>query len=144
MNILIAILQVLLCLICLMLIGIILLQRSKGQGAGLSFGGGAEAIFGAQMGNVLTRTTVVLGFLFLALVVCLIVLRPTGALSMADRIEQEAARGAAPAAPAAPMIMTDYANEFDEIPAPAEASIPAPVAVPEPESSPVPTAEEGD
>ena len=49
-----------------LLIGIILIQHSKGQGVGLSFGGSAgEAIFGAQMGNVLTRATVILGILFL-------------------------------------------------------------------------------
>ena len=118
MNTLIALLQVLLGIICLMLIGIILLQRSKGQGTGLSFGGGAaEAIFGSQMGNVLTRTTVVLGFLFLAIVVSLIVIKPTGrkALSMADRLEQEAARTAPSAIPSGmPMEMPDYSGTFQQ------------------------------
>lgn len=53
-------------IVCVMLIGVILIQRSKGQGVGLSFGAGTgEAIFGAQMGNVLTRATVVLAILFL-------------------------------------------------------------------------------
>jgi preprotein translocase subunit SecG len=50
----------------LLLIGVILIQRSKGQGAGAAFGGGmGEAVFGSQMGNVLTKSTVVLTFIFL-------------------------------------------------------------------------------
>ncbi len=64
-------------IVCLLLIGIVLIQRSKGQGVGLSFGGGAEAVFGAQMGNVLTRTTVVLGVIFLLNTAVLAVLKPT-------------------------------------------------------------------
>ena len=114
MNTFIALLQVFLGIICLMLIGIILLQRSKGQGAGLSFGGGAaEAIFGSQMGNVLTRTTVVLGFLFLAIVVSLIVLKPTRtALSMAD--ELEASGAARTASSGMPMDMTDFSGTFQQ------------------------------
>ena len=51
----------------ILLIGIILLQRSKSQGpGGLAFGaGGGETMFGAQAGNVLTRATIVLGTIFL-------------------------------------------------------------------------------
>ena len=49
-----------------MLIGIILLQKSKSQGMGTAFGGGmGESLFGSQVGNVLTKVTVVLAFVFL-------------------------------------------------------------------------------
>ena len=66
MDILIRLLMALEAVVCLMLIGVILIQRSKGRGMGISFGGGAaEAVFGAQMGNVLTRTTVILAAIFL-------------------------------------------------------------------------------
>ncbi|MDA3798185.1 MAG: preprotein translocase subunit SecG [Kiritimatiellae bacterium] len=52
--------------ISLMLIGVVLLQRSKGQGIGAVFGGGAgDAIFGAQLGNVLTKVTIVLAIIFM-------------------------------------------------------------------------------
>ncbi|MBN2301002.1 MAG: preprotein translocase subunit SecG [Lentisphaerae bacterium] len=53
-------------IICsLLLIGVILIQRTKGQGMGTVFGGGmGEAIFGAQVGNVLTKATVVLTVIF--------------------------------------------------------------------------------
>ena len=45
----------------LLLIGVILLQRTKAQGAGLAFGANVgESMFGSQVGNVLTRTTVVI------------------------------------------------------------------------------------
>jgi len=47
-------------------IGVILLQKPRSQGAGMAFGAGVgESLFGAQTGNVLTRTTVVLGIIFL-------------------------------------------------------------------------------
>ena len=53
-------------LLCsLMLIGLILLQKAKGEGLGMAFGGGAgEALFGARAGNVLTKMTVTLGITF--------------------------------------------------------------------------------
>ena len=51
----------------LLLIGLVLLQRSKSEGLGLAFGAGAgEALFGARAGNVLSRATVILGIVFLA------------------------------------------------------------------------------
>lgn len=52
---------------CLMLIGLILLQKSKSEGLGMAFGAGAgEALFGARAGNVLSKATVVLGIVFMA------------------------------------------------------------------------------
>ena len=54
-------------IICLLLIGLVLLQRSKGAGLGTAFGGGGagESLFGSRAGNVLTKATVVLGCAFL-------------------------------------------------------------------------------
>ena len=52
---------------CLLLIGLVLLQKSKSEGLGLAFGAGAgESLFGARAGNVLSRATVILGIVFLA------------------------------------------------------------------------------
>ncbi len=49
-----------------MLIGLILLQRSKSEGLGAAFGGGmGESLFGSRAGNVLTKMTVILGSVFL-------------------------------------------------------------------------------
>ena len=55
-------------IICsILLIGIILIQRTRGQGVGgLAFGVGmGESLFGAQAGNVLTKITVILAVVFL-------------------------------------------------------------------------------
>ncbi len=51
----------------ILLICVILIQKSKSQGMGMAFGGSVgESIFGAQMGNVLTKTTVILAIIFFA------------------------------------------------------------------------------
>ena len=50
----------------LALIGLILLQKSKGEGMGAAFGGGgSDSLLGARAGNVLTKATVWLGGFFL-------------------------------------------------------------------------------
>lgn len=129
MNILYVILWIVEVIVCLLLIGVILMQRSKGEGAvGLSFGGGmGEALFGAQMGNVLTRATVILGFIFLTntLVLSILSARKEGR-SLMHGVSQPAAAqlpsdfGEMPAMPTAPTT---------ETPAPA-APAAMPVAVP--------------
>jgi len=66
MQILIGFLYVLEVVVCFLLGGVILLQKPKEGGLGVSFGGGmGEALFGAQMGNVLTKATIILGSVFL-------------------------------------------------------------------------------
>ena len=53
-------------LVCVLLITAILIQKSKTQGAGLAFGSGVgETLFGGQIGNVMTRITVILAVVFL-------------------------------------------------------------------------------
>ena len=50
----------------LLLIGVILLQKSKSEGLGLAFGSGmGETLFGSRTGNVLTKITITLGITFL-------------------------------------------------------------------------------
>ncbi|MGN0843800.1 MAG: preprotein translocase subunit SecG [Kiritimatiellia bacterium] len=94
MNILIRLLMAFEAIVCLMLIGIILIQRSKGRGMGISFGGGStEAVFGAQMGNVLTRSTVILAIIFLVNTTILAILKPhgtSGDITESHRIEKKA------------------------------------------------------
>jgi preprotein translocase subunit SecG len=49
-----------------LLVGVILLQRAKGEGLGLAFGAQmGESLFGARASNVLVRITVWLGVIFL-------------------------------------------------------------------------------
>ncbi len=52
-------------LIGLLLIGVVLLQRSKDQGLGLAFGSGmGESLFGARTSNVMLKITIVLAVVF--------------------------------------------------------------------------------
>lgn len=52
--------------LCLGLIGLILLQKSKNDGLGIAFGGaGNDSLLGAQAGNVLTKATIIVGCMFL-------------------------------------------------------------------------------
>ena len=50
-----------------LLVGVILLQRTKSQGlGGMAFGASmGESMFGSRAGNVLTKATVILGTIFL-------------------------------------------------------------------------------
>ena len=150
MNTLIILLTIFEVRVCLLLIGVILLQRSKGSGAGVSFGGGAaEAVFGAQMGNVLTKSTVILAIVFLVntLALSLLVAR-RGSTGEGSLMSGETPRPAAPAtAPAAPAGLPetapagDAASVLDDVPisaAPAAAEGAAQAAAPETAPAPSP------
>ena len=117
-------------LISIMLIGIVLIQRTKGQGAGLSFGNGAEAIFGAQMGNVLTRTTVILGILFLINTTILAMVHPEAKAS-ASALDQALAKqeqaAVATEAPAAEVSAEDAKALLETVETPAVEAPAAPV-----------------
>jgi preprotein translocase subunit SecG len=135
-----------------MLIGLILLQKSKGGGLGGAFGGGmGESLFGSRAGNVLTRATVILGIVFLLNTVFLAVIhsgsgrrslmeRFTGG-SAASRAAQQAGRPAQqPAGQPAQQpaggaqVPTLPGASLDEQPAAAQAPAPstAPATVTEP------------
>lgn len=90
---------------CLLLIGVILLQKSKSEGLGLAFGAGVgETLFGSRAGNVLTKITVTLGLIFLANTALLgMVFTHRADRSLIDeRVGSVPPPMAAPAAPAAP------------------------------------------
>ncbi len=130
MDIIIRILMGFEAVICLLLIGIVLIQRSKGQGVGLSFGGGAEAVFGAQMGNVLTRATVVLGVIFLVNTAVLAVLKPsTRGASLSERMASdrpEAVKTTAPTAEDSAAALELLEEPDTSAPAPAATDVVAP------------------
>ena len=66
MSILIGILYAVEVCVCLLLAGIVMLQKPKEGGLGGVIGGGmAEAAFGADAGNVLIKGTIILGTIFL-------------------------------------------------------------------------------
>ena len=105
--------------VCLMIIGLVLIQRSKGEGLSVAIGGGmGESLFGANVGNVVTRATVVLGIVFLVNTIILTMVLSSGRAAGGSVMDD-----AGPAAPAS------SAPEIPGLPrAPAAAPVPAPVA----------------
>lgn len=65
MGILTIVLLVFFVIVAALLILLVLIQNEEGDGLGGIFGGGSGSAFGSRSGNVLTRTTSVLGALFL-------------------------------------------------------------------------------
>ncbi len=86
MSILINILVAFHVLVCVLMVGVVLMQRPKNEGLGAAFGGGmTENIFGAQTTHVLQKFTVWLGIVFFALTLLLAILyakRGTGETSI--------------------------------------------------------------
>ena len=130
---------------CILLVIIILLQKSRSEGLGLAFGAGmGEALFGSRAGNVLTRLTIIFTIIFLADTLVLAVLYSGGrgrtlmggygVMPGGPQPTQQARPGAqraqapagAPAAPAGGAPTLPGANLGDQpVPAPAPAA-PAP------------------
>ncbi len=135
-----------------LLIGIIFLQKTKG-GMGMSFGGGAgEAIFGSRMGNVLTKSTVILGTIFL---VNTTILAYLGKMNEGPKSVVDAFAAPVPVAAAMPMggggAVPDFGGALGDAAMPAvpavpvdvaaSVEVPAPVEVPAvPEAPAVPAA----
>lgn len=122
MSVLIAILVTFHVLVCLLMIGIVLMQRPKSEGLGAAFGGGmTENMFGAQTTHVLQKFTVWLGITFFALTLLLAILyarRGTGETAiqrelLAQPVPAASATPTAPTAPA-PAITETEADKTDE------------------------------
>lgn len=108
-------------LCCLLLIGLVLLQKSKNEGLGLAFGAGAgESLFGARAGNVLSRATVILGIVFLANSLLLGVLFAQKDKTLMEQVETPAPQPAA--MQTQPVDALDFTTE--PVAAPAEETVP--------------------
>jgi preprotein translocase subunit SecG len=104
MSILIGFLYVIEVVVCLLLAGIILLQKPKEGGLGGVIGGGmAEAAFGADAGNVLIKGTIILGTVFLLNTLALARFTSTVRSSLMSRGEAPAPVQQSPAMPAPEM-----------------------------------------
>ncbi len=122
-------------LVCLLLLGVVLLQQGKGGDIAAAFGGSSsQTAFGARAGaTVLTRATAVLGTLFMLGAFALGVVGRGGGSSVVSGVEGPAQT--TPAAPALPMPNLPAATT----PAQGGAgSTPAPGASPAPATSPAP------
>lgn len=119
---------------CLLLIGLILLQKSQGGGLGGAFGGGmGETLFGSRAGNVLTKGTIILSIIFMANTVVLAIMftgggreaslmqtmpGPVPSMPGAASAPETAPMQTAPAA--APVAVEDFSAPVEESAAPAE------------------------
>jgi preprotein translocase subunit SecG len=127
MSILINVLIAFHVLVCLLMVGVVLMQRPKNEGLGAAFGGGmTENIFGAQTTHVLQKFTVWLGIVFFALTLLLAVLyakSDTGETVIQKELLSQpvpaAAAETAPAAPAeaaaTPMVVTTEPVSAEEV-----------------------------
>ena len=77
MSILSVVLLVFFVIVAVLLVLLVLIQTEEGDGLGGIFGGGGGSAFGSRAGNVLTRTTTVLGVLFLVFSLALALLNRT-------------------------------------------------------------------
>ena len=122
MSILIGLLYVVEVIVCLMLVLVVMLQKPKEGGLGGAIGGGMlENTLGADAGNVLIKTTAVLGVIFM--VNTLILARLTSTVNSRSIMASEAPAPAAEA-PALPMPEAAPATA-PALPAPAAAPAPA-------------------
>ena len=133
MSILIGFLYVVEVLVCILLAMVVMLQKPKEGGLGGAFGGGMlEASLGADAGNVLIRTTAILGAILLLNTLVLARLTSTVHSRSLMAREAEPAAETAPALPAAPELPA-VPESAPEVPsAPAAAPAPAAPAAPAP------------
>jgi preprotein translocase subunit SecG len=115
-------------LIALALIGVIMLQKSEGGALGMGGGGMSGFMTGRSTANLLTRTTAILGAVFFATSILLVLLGQTaaGPRSIIDRggaVPTTPLMPNLPSTPSAPGVPASSAPA-PAIPAPAEPSAP--------------------
>jgi preprotein translocase subunit SecG len=116
-------------LVCLLMLLVILMQRSKQEGIGAAFGAGmTESVFGADTGNVLSKTTVWCAVLFFGITLALSAIAANkyrAGTSSLSQAAQEAAK--AMASPAAATTNAPAATTNAPAVAPATNAVAAPV-----------------
>jgi preprotein translocase subunit SecG len=126
----------------LLLVAVILVQKSKDEGLGLAFGAGVgESLFGSRAGNVLTRITIVLTMVFLlnTLFLGMVSTKSRGEQSVVDRLPAQpmntqpllpatapASDQSAPSASPAPYVPVEMPAASGSESAPTAPVVPAP------------------
>jgi preprotein translocase subunit SecG len=95
MSILSVFLLVIFIIVAILLILLVLIQNEEGDSLGGVFAGGSSSAFGSRSGNILTKSTSVLGAIFFILALSLALLNRT---PNDERRIEEAGRQAAPVA----------------------------------------------
>jgi preprotein translocase subunit SecG len=122
----------------ILLIGVILLQKSKDEGLGLAFGAGVgETLFGSRAGNVLSKITIGLAVVFLVntLLIGMVLRRGVTSGSVTDRLPAEQAAPASSTVPSAGPVLPEGTDPIQE----SAPVVPAATATPAP-STPAPVA----
>lgn len=79
--------------VCMVLIGVVLLQQGKGGGMGAAFGGATTQVFGGRgAGNILTRATAICATVFMLTSVYLAHDSSSGDRAVKQRAAEQAAR----------------------------------------------------
>lgn len=79
--------------VCMVLMGVVLLQQGKGGGMGAAFGGATTQVFGGRgAGNILTRVTAIAAAIFMLTSVSLAYLSSSGDRALKTKVAQEAGR----------------------------------------------------
>lgn len=111
-------------ILALLLIGVVLLQRSEGGGLGMGSGGGGGAISGRAAATALGKVTWILAIGFIITSITLTILAAQSA-SSSSVIDQLGAEQPAPAAPATPELGAVPATPSDAPATPPAATAPA-------------------
>ncbi|MDR2053546.1 MAG: preprotein translocase subunit SecG [Treponema sp.] len=135
MGILNVLLLVFFIIVAVLLVLLVLIQNEEGDSLGGIFAGGSGSAFGSRSGNVLTRTTTILGALFLALCLSLALINRTpgtAGVEAAGRQLDGGARSdwwkeseAAGVNEAAPEIMFDGSGTAAPVPEASQEDVPA-------------------
>lgn len=79
--------------VCMVLMGVVLLQQGKGGGMGAAFGGATTQVFGGRgAGNILTRATAICAGIFMLTSVSLAYLSSSGDRALKAKVAAEAGR----------------------------------------------------
>jgi preprotein translocase subunit SecG len=79
--------------VCLVLMGVVLLQQGKGGGMGSAFGGASAQVFGGSgAGNLLTRATAICAAIFMITSVSLAYMSSSGDRALKARVSAEAGK----------------------------------------------------
>lgn len=139
MSILLGILTFVLILVSLFIVLVVLAQKSKDGGMGAALGGGAaEAAFGAETGNVLSKSTIVAAILFFVLAFALYLGKLYESKHPSAGAGSSLPTIAVPAAPAPAPITTTPASGTSAAPAAGGVTVPTtttPAATPAPEAA---------
>ncbi|MBS2016681.1 MAG: preprotein translocase subunit SecG [Deltaproteobacteria bacterium] len=113
--------------VCLVLMGVVLLQQGKGGGMGSAFGGASAQVFGGSgAGNILTRATAVCAGVFMLTSVTLAYMSSSGDRALRERIAQENVkkndRGTKRESTSAPPASASAAPSGSAAPAPGESA----------------------